>query len=204
MSPSKEGFEGALGFRLGIRKYVCIVLIYCNHNFFQDHKIILTLFNDCLYSGGDIYMIPNKDNIQNCRWSLCTGIKSSWRVGQQFLFLVNGLRKLICWPTGQPIGQWVDSFTKSNPLANRLTCWPRTPTCWPTGRPVGQHLIIGGWVTTDSFGGDLLPVTDTLQRALVIEAMPIYQYRVLLLSILSYGYAANNHAQIAPFFTLNS
>ena len=56
-------------------------------------------------------------------------MKSSWRVGQQFLFLVNGSS---CWPTGQPIGQWVDLFTKSNPLANGLTCWPRTPTRWPT------------------------------------------------------------------------
>ena len=38
------------------------------------------------------------------------------------------------WPIGQPIGQSVDLFTKSNPLANRLTRWPRTPICWPTDR----------------------------------------------------------------------
>ena len=66
--------------------------MYCTYfrNLFQNHKIIPSLFGDCLYSGGDIYMIRNKDNIQKCGWSLCTGMKSSWRVGQQFLFLVNG------------------------------------------------------------------------------------------------------------------
>ena len=101
-----------------------------------------------------------------------------------------GLRN---WSVGQQV----------NPLASGLTYSP-SPTHWPIGWTVGQHLILGGWVITDSFGADLLPVTDTLQRALVIEATPIYQDRVLLLSILSYGYAANNHAQIAPFFTLNS
>ena len=65
-------------------------------------------------------MIRNKDNIKKCGWSLCTGMTCSWRVGQQFLFLVNGSWKLTCWPTGQPIGQYVDLFTKSNPLANPL------------------------------------------------------------------------------------
>ena len=45
--------------------------------------------------------------------------------------------------------QQVNLFTKTNPLANRLTRLPRTPICWPTGRSVGQHLIIGGWVITD-------------------------------------------------------
>ena len=35
-------------------------------------------------------MIGNKDNIQKCGRNLCTGMKGSWRVGQQFLFLMNG------------------------------------------------------------------------------------------------------------------
>ncbi len=71
----------------GVRKYV---LIYCNRNFFQNHKIILILFGDCLCSGGDIFMICSKDNTQKCGWSLSTGVKGSWRVGQQFLLLMNG------------------------------------------------------------------------------------------------------------------
>ncbi len=53
-----------------VRKYVRTVLIYSNHNFFQNHKIIHILFGNCLHSGGDIYMIRNKDNIKKCGWSL--------------------------------------------------------------------------------------------------------------------------------------
>ena len=68
-----------------------IILIYCKQNFFQNHKIISTLFGDCLYSGGDIYMIYNKDNIQKCKWNYFEDMKSSGRVDQQFLFLVNRL-----------------------------------------------------------------------------------------------------------------
>ena len=75
----------------GVREYICTVLIYCNHILFQNHNIIPSLFDDCLYNGGDIYMSRNKDNIQKCGWSLCTDMKSPRRVGQQFLFLVNGL-----------------------------------------------------------------------------------------------------------------
>ena len=42
-------------FATRVRKYICRVLIYCNHNLFQNHRIIPILFGDCLYSGGDTY-----------------------------------------------------------------------------------------------------------------------------------------------------
>ena len=90
-------------------------------------KIIPTL---CGGSGGDIYMMSNQDNTQKWGRGLSTGVEGSWRVGQQFLFLMN------------------ECVVKIDLLANRLTRWPRTPICWPTGRPVDQHLIIGGWVIT--------------------------------------------------------
>lgn len=47
----------------GLRKHV---LIYCNHNFFQNHKINpYTLFCENLGSGGDICMICNKEIFRN-------------------------------------------------------------------------------------------------------------------------------------------
>ena len=143
LSMSRRGFWGGLGvfnWSTQLCSYYRMI--------FQNHKINPYFICDYLHSGGDIYMICNKNNLQKCGWCLSMNVESSWRVGQKFLFLMNGSWKLTCWPTGQPIGQWADLFTKSNPLANRLTCWPRTPICWPTGRPVGQHLLIGGWVIT--------------------------------------------------------
>lgn len=35
-------------------------------NFLHNHKIIPTLFGDYLRSGGDIYMICNKNNTHKC------------------------------------------------------------------------------------------------------------------------------------------
>ena len=126
LSISREGFWGGLGVSTGVCKYICtiqylfiIIIIY--------FKIIIvpSLFSDFLYSGGDIYMIFNKDNIQKCGWSLC-GMKSSGGWVSNFWS---------CWPTGQPVGGLTYVFTKSNPLAN--------------GWPVGQELLDGStrWPT---------------------------------------------------------
>ena len=43
-------------FLTGVSMYTYI-LIHCNRNFFQNHKIIPALIGDYLRSGGDIYMI---------------------------------------------------------------------------------------------------------------------------------------------------
>lgn len=72
-----------LQFSTGVRNYV---LIYCNRSFLQNHKIIPNLVVDCLRN---IYMSCNKRTRQ-CGWSLSTGVERFWRVGQQFLFLLNG------------------------------------------------------------------------------------------------------------------
>ncbi len=115
----------------------CTVLIYCNHNLFQNHTIIPSLFGDCLNSSGDIYMICSKDHIQ--------------KFGMESLY---GHEKFLAgWSAMFVLGEWV---VKIDLLANRSTHWPVgltyspssthwpiTPTCWPTGRLVGQQILIG-------------------------------------------------------------
>ena len=129
-SMSRGGFWGGLGISTGVCTQVCAYLLIAIS--FNITKLIFTLFCYYLRSGGDIYMICNRDHTQKCGWSLSTDVEGTWRVGQKILFLMNGSWKLTCWPIGQPIGQWVDLFTKSNPLANGSTRWP-TPYNWRVG-----------------------------------------------------------------------
>lgn len=46
-------------------------------------------------------------------------------------FLIGRLAIFIFGEKVVKIDQWIDLFTKSNLLANRLTHWPRIPTYWP-------------------------------------------------------------------------
>ena len=82
---------------------------------FKIAKLILKLFYYSLCRGGDMF---NGFQYGRGRF-LADGSRNS--------ILYEWAQKLTGWPTGQPIGQWVDLFTKPNPLTNRLTGWPRTP-----------------------------------------------------------------------------
>lgn len=75
----------------GVCKCVGPVFIDSNYNFFQNHKIFHILLGNCSYSGNDIFMIWNKENIRESRLSFFTDMKSFWRVSQQFLFLIDKL-----------------------------------------------------------------------------------------------------------------
>ena len=94
------------------------VLIDCNCKIILNvlYLVIIYVAVVTIYS----YMIHNKDNTQKFGWSLSmydTGVRDSWRVGQQGLFLMNRSLKLTYWPTDQPIGQKV-TYSPS------LTHWP--------------------------------------------------------------------------------
>ena len=115
-------FRRGLWFSTGVRKYV---LIYCNRNFFQNHKVIHTLFGDYLHSGGDLYVICNKDNTPKCGWNFSTGVEGSLRVA---IFVRD---------------EWV---VKTDLWANRSTNWSGltyspSPTHWPT--PHNWWVVMG-------------------------------------------------------------
>ncbi len=113
------------------------VLIYCNRNFFQKQKINPTLFCDDLRSGGDVFMIFSKDDIQKCGWCLITDLERSWWVGQKFLFLM-------CSPTGQPIGKWVGLFNQSSPLV-KGSGYKTPPPVWGFTPVVSPRPHIAGY-----------------------------------------------------------
>ncbi len=118
----------------GVRKYVGTVLIYYNHNFFQNHKVIHILFGIVYIAAATYIWFVTKTTLKNVDGVFVR----AWQV------LGEWVSNFCSWWMGRgnwPVGQQV------NPLASALTYSPNL-THWPTGWPVGQPLIIGGWVIT--------------------------------------------------------